>query len=206
MLLEIGGGGRWQGAIAAQGSVLTRLCYLRDTQRKRAGSHCFNIEGFLHPHIEGFFGVQETLCQRWRQWLGLRSPFDSVTKAISSLKHTMENMENVFAENSSWSQDQTKLNVNIHTLHNVKNNKMNTRFAMFRRVEGGPTRNSRRRRPGRRQVTGKVSVLKQDIAVYHCTQGEWLWIKHRQIPHRHNHVIHLIILDAFGALTLTLTG
>ena len=101
MLLEIGGGGRWQGAIAAQGSVLTRLCYLRDTQRKRVGSHCFNIEGFLHPHIEGFFGVQETLCQRWRQWLGLRSPFDLVTKAISSLKHTMENMENVFAENSS---------------------------------------------------------------------------------------------------------
>ncbi|CAL8234179.1 unnamed protein product [Boreogadus saida] len=45
------------------------------------------------------------------------------------------------------------------------------RFALFRREEGaGPTRSSRRRRPRRTSLLVKVSVLKQDIAVYRCTQ------------------------------------
>ena len=47
------------------------------------------------------------------------------------------------------------------------------RFALFRREEGaGPAQSSRRRRPRRTQLLIKVSVLKQDIAVYRCTQGE----------------------------------
>ncbi|CAL8384615.1 unnamed protein product [Gadus morhua 'NCC'] len=41
---------------------------------------------------------------------------------------------------------------------------------MFGRVEGGGPTQSRMRRPGRRQVTIKVSILKEDIAVYRCHQ------------------------------------